>query len=687
MASPLLLREKATFMRSSLLRSRSPLVKYGVAVAGVGVMITFKWITPRLGQDAPFLMMTGPTVLAAWYGGLGPGLVAALLGTISADYFFEAPAFSLRESPVAIYHDLVFGSMDALIAVLVARVQVARRRAEAAARRIQGIYTVSVALGGTRTIQDVADVILHETAAVLDASAVAIYVTSERGETLRLLTHLGRDPHLLGVASDQTFQEVPLSIDAPLALAARNRTVIAIESPREMQRRFPERFRALEAHLSPKALMVAPMIVHGHVVGVLATGFLHEQTITPDDRSWAQALAQDCGMAVERTRLFERERDARIQAQEAARAKDAFLAVVSTELRAPLTTIVGWAHMLRRERSTDRGRLEHGLDVIERSAHAEAKLVDDILDMSRIAGRTMDFEVKSIDLAPLVRSLVDRCRVQATAKGVHLELRSAVPALVMADGDRIRQALKNALSHAIRFTPPGGHVTVDLTKREHGAILRIEDDGKGLSPSQLARVLEPFRSGQDSDVRRDRGLGLGLAIANYVVREHKGSFTVDSPGMGRGTTITMSLPVAEPTAGRLGVAANGRTRQAPLAGRRVLVVDDDTDAREALSEMLAAEGADVRSAPGAEVALDEVREFSPHVIVTDTDIDRDYGFIRRLRALPPPLATIPALALTARSAPQEGLAAIAAGYQRQLAKPPEPRTLTETVVQLGNPAT
>jgi K+-sensing histidine kinase KdpD/CheY-like chemotaxis protein len=676
-------------MRSTLLRFRSPVVAYAAAISAVGLMVTIKWIAPKLGQDAPFLMMTGPTVLAAWYGGLGPGLTAALLGTLAADFFFQAPIYSLRAEPAGVVHIVAFGSMDALIAVLVSSTQVARRKAEAAARRIEGIYTVSVALGGTRTIQDVADVILHETVAVLDASAVGIYVTSERGETLRLLTHLGRDPELLGLKNTDALHEVPMSTEAPLTVAARNRTVVVIENKREMQRRFPERFEALhgQGQQSPPAVMVAPMIVHGHVVGVLAIGFSRDQRISSEDRSWAQALAQDCGMAVERTRLFDREREARIQAQDAARAKDAFLAVVSTELRAPLTTIVGWAHMLRRERSTDRGRLEHGLDVIERSAHAEAKLVDDILDMSRIAGRTMAFEVKAIDISPIVRSLVERCRVQAASKGVRLELRSTVPALVMADPDRIRQALKNIVNYAIRFTPPGGHVTVEMARHERGVTVRVEDDGKGLSPSQLARVLEPFRTGRESEMRRERGLGLGLAIANYIVREHKGTFNVESAGAGQGTTTTMELPVAEPTAGVLSLSDGGAQRHAPLTGRRVLVVDDDTDAREALSEMLAAEGADVRSAPGAEVALEEIREFSPHVIVTDTDIDRNYDFIRRLRALPPPLASIPALALTARTAPQEGLAAIAAGYQRQLPKPPEPRALTETVVQLGNPPT
>jgi K+-sensing histidine kinase KdpD len=672
-------------MRLPVLRSRSPVLAYGVAVGAVAIMVALKWITPRLGQDTPFLLMTGSTALAAWYGGVGPGVLAAVLGTLAADFFFIEPAFTFQANPVQFFHGAAYGTMDVLIAVLMASTQSSRRKAEGAARRIQGIYTVSAALGGTRTIQDVTDVVLHETVAVLDASAVAIYVTSEKGDALRLLTHLGRDPGLLPLKDLHPFQEIPLKLDAPLTLAARNRTLTVIESERELRNRFPERYEAAGGRKLPEAFLAAPMTVHGHVVGVLGIAFDHAQRLSLEDRSWAQALAQDCGMAVERTRLFEREREARIKAQDAARAKDEFLAVVSTELRAPLTTIVGWAHMLRREGHTNRSRLQHGLDVIERSAHAEAKLVDDILDMSRIAGRTMAFEIQSTDFSVLVRALVDRARIQASAKGVDLRMTSPIPSMVMADADRLRQAIQNVLTYAIRFTPAGGHVTVEMMRDGQGVGVRVRDDGKGLSPSQLTHVLEAFRTGRNSEMRRERGLGLGLAIANYIVREHKGKFDVESPGVDRGTTITITLPIAEPTAGVLGIAGGARLPQAPLTGRRVLVVDDDTDAREALSEMLAAEGADVRSAPSADVAIQEVRDFTPHVIVTDTDIDHDHEFIRKVRALPPPLAATPALALTARSQMHDGETALAAGYQRQLSKPPEPRTLTETVMQLGNP--
>lgn len=668
---------------------RPLLLRYGFAVVAVGAIVLLKeLVIPPLGRDAPFLLMLAPTLIAAWYGGLGPGIVSVVLGGLAVYYLFLPPYYDLMASPMATLHTLAFSATNFITAVLMASVQASRRRAEVAARRIEGMYTVSVAIGGTRSIQEITDVILHETIAACGATMVALYLASEGGESLRLMSHLGRDPQFLPLANLRPFSEVPFDSESPVALAARTRAVVFVQSEDEFRSRFPARYQEAQGLRIPPAFVCAPMIVHGHVIGVFGIAFERPRRIGTEERSWAQALAQDCGMAVERARLFERERRARIDAQEAARTKDEFLAVVSKELRAPLTTIVGWAHMLKSREATDHRTYRHGLDIIERCAQAQARLVEDILEMSRIVARKLRVEVKAIELAPLVSACVDEVRVKAAAKGLHLEKGPDVQAVVMGDRERLRQALHKVLVNAFRFTPPGGHVRVELEVRDRSAFVSVRDDGRGVAAHEMDRLFEPFRAGKSRAVRGERGLGLGLAIANYIVQEHHGALRIESPGPGHGSTATMELPLAEPTAGVLALSGEPRTTPAPLAGLRVLVVDDDNDAREALTEMLAAEGADVRPVPPARAAFDELTEFSPHVIVTDIDMpEQSQWFMRELRAMPPPLATIPALALTAQARPEDAERTRAAGYQRHLSKPPEPRALTDAVAELGAPGT
>jgi K+-sensing histidine kinase KdpD len=683
-----LLREiGARAMRTALPRPLPPLLRYGFALATVAAVVAIEWIFHlHLGRDAPFMLMLGPTLLSAWFGGLGPGVVAAVLGSAAVMFFFLPPELDFRTTPLAAIHTLIFGTMNVVTAVLLATLRSSLERAEDAARRIEGVYAVSVALGGTRSAQEAAEVVLKESVRVLGAAGVVLYLVTERGDALRMVSHLGVDTRYLPIANLPPFVEVPMSLDTVVTQAARTRSVSCLESEEEFRGRFPERHAATQGQPIPPALACAPMIVSGHVIGVLAIVFPRERRLSQRDRAWIKAVAQDCGMALERTRLFERERSARIEAQEASRAKDEFLAVVSNELRAPLTTIVGWAHVLKRPKGMDRERYEHGLDVIERSAQAQARLVDDVIDMSRIVARKLKVEAKTLDLVPLVREVVEELQGKATSKGVHLHAAANGPAKIVGDAARLRQVLEKILANSLRFTPPGGHVTVETERTEHRVLVRIRDDGKGIDGGALPVVLEPFRRGDATNSRVDRGLGLGLPIANYIVHEHNGSLRIESPGAGHGTTVTIDLPLVDAAADVLarvpahepGVHANR------LAGMRVLVVDDDTDAREVLTELFNAEGADVRSTPSTAVAIDQVREFFPNVVVSDVDApNADHSFIRALRALPPPLDGVPALALTARTRPEEAAAAIAAGYQRQINKPPEPRELTETVAQLG----
>jgi signal transduction histidine kinase len=432
-------------------------------------------------------------------------------------------------------------------------------------------------------------------------------------------------------------------------------------------------------------------------VGVLGLGFPQPRRFDAQERFWARTLAQDCALAIERARLFEAERSARLDAEEASRAKDGFLSVASHELRAPLTSILGWTGLLRRTQPEDRARYARALDVIERSARAQARLVDDILDVSRIAAGKLRVHAKPMRLAPLVRSCVEAARATADARGVELTVEADADGVVLADADRLRQVVDNLLSNALKFTSAGGHVRVKTAPVQGRFVLRVRDDGKGIAPGELAHVFEAFHQADSSSTRREGGLGLGLSIVRHIVREHRGAVRIDSAGVGCGTTVTVELPAADIAPGLIAVAAAAQNevagvaqrggagaQAATLGGLRVLVVDDDADARDAVAEMLAAEGALVQSAPSARAALRALNAFSPNAIVSDIGMPNEDGYwlMRKVRALTTEVATVPAVALTAYSRAEDVRAAMAAGYQQYLPKPPEPGRLADVVAYL-----
>jgi K+-sensing histidine kinase KdpD len=682
-------------MRSGQSQLRSFLLRYGVAVLSTGAIVGIKLLLPQsLREEAPFLLVVVTAVVSAWFGGVGPGLVAAMLGTGAVNWFLLPPQGQLTTDPRLIFHSFADAIQSAGAAILMGYVQSSRMRAEDAARRVQGVYTVASALGGTRSLQEIADVILHETVTVLNAGGVAIFETSKEDGSLRLTAHIGNDPRYLPLLDLPEIREVPIGSERPAALAARTRTLVFIESPEELNRRFPDIVAVAQGRPIPGALICAPMVVHDQVVGILDIGFARPRRLGSDDRAWAQTLAQDCGTAIERRRLLDEERRARIQATEASKAKDVFLGIVSAELRAPLTTIIGWAHVLKQHKR-DSARYEHGLDIIERSAQAQARLVDDILDMSRIAARRLKVEGKTLELPPLIKTCVEDVRVMSASKGVDLELEHMTSATVVGDSDRLREAICKVLSNAFRFTPPGGHIHVNMEVRQRRVFVVVEDDAKGPVPEQLAKAMTEFQKGDWGTGAREGSLGLALAIANYIVREHRGTLRLESAGDdGKGTRVTIELPLAEPTAGVMEVQGKGargddkRGRPAPrLSGMRVLVIEDDTDEREVLAEMLAAEGANVATAISTSEAYEQVKEFEPDVVVYDVAVhDADGGaFAREITNRGAPKGPIPTLALTAHDRPEERQTAKQAGYRECLTKPPEPRVLTETIARLGAP--
>ncbi len=368
-------------------------------------------------------------------------------------------------------------------------------------------------------------------------------------------------------------------------------------------------------------------------------------------------------------RLVVLERDARAEAQQADRAKDEFLATLSHELRTPLNAILGWITMMRTGRVREE-RKAAALEVIERNARAQARLIEDLLDVSRIITGKVRLDLQPLNAGPIAQTVVEALRPGAEAKGVQLHAQiDPAAGHIMADAARLQQVLWNLFSNAIKFTPRGGHIYFEVTGHSGELELRVRDTGVGIAPDFLPHVFERFRQADSTTTRAHSGVGLGLAIVRHLVELHGGHISAHSQGPGLGSEFVVRLPLAD----RQGAArdAGGEREQVHLDGIRVLVVDDHVDTREMLDEALTVSGAKVIGAQSADRALSYLREQSVDVLVSDIgmpDVD-GYALIRRVRELPGPAGRIPAIALTAYARPEDRDRIIEAGYQIHLAKP------------------
>jgi len=403
----------------------------------------------------------------------------------------------------------------------------------------------------------------------------------------------------------------------------------------------------------------------------------------------------------ERDRLLGRERQSRYTAESANRAKDGFLATVSHELRTPLGVILGWAGILRAA-NADARTVGHAADVVERNARALAKLVDDMLDISRIVSGKVQIEPVEIDPGPVVTAAVEALRPAAEEKGVGLALLlEPPPGPIVADPERLQQVVWNLLSNAIKFSSEGGKVTVAASVAGDRLRIEVSDDGIGIAPERLPHVFERFWQGDTSSTRRHGGLGLGLAIVRHLVEMHGGRVTAASGGEGYGATFTVEIPVRGPQDAIASVAAAGRAAaesaaaqpgpavigRRVLQGARILVVDDEEDAAEWVAELLRAEGAEVRVEGSAAAGLAALRGSPPDLLIADIGMPGEdgYGLMKRVRALPPGEGRqTTALALTAHARPEDRMRVLSVGYQMHAAKPIDPIELLIIAASLLN---
>jgi len=400
----------------------------------------------------------------------------------------------------------------------------------------------------------------------------------------------------------------------------------------------------------------------------------------------------------ERSELFAREQAARQEADRANRLKDEFLATISHELRTPLNAILGWVQLLRSGRLDPEAR-DRALETIERNARAQSELVEDLLDMSRIISGKLNLDVKDVDLARVIGEAVEAVRLAADPKAIHLSA-EADPSLGRVRGDptRLQQVVWNLLANAIKFTPRGGRVTVKATRANGNAEILVSDNGRGIPPEFLPYVFERFRQAESSTRRAQGGIGLGLAIVRQLVESHGGTVRAESEGTDRGATFIVSLPRDAVIASVAAANGEGTPRATPprplfsanlsLTGIKVLVVDDERDAREFTATVLRHAGANVTEADSADAALralNQIDQIAPDVILCDIAMpDRDgFDLIAAIQELPPPRRDIPMAALTAYAKSEDRNRVLDAGFRAHLAKPLDPADITAVVAELA----
>ncbi|MEO6486431.1 MAG: ATP-binding protein [Thermoanaerobaculia bacterium] len=369
------------------------------------------------------------------------------------------------------------------------------------------------------------------------------------------------------------------------------------------------------------------------------------------------------------------------------RAKDEFIAIVSHELRTPMTSIMGWARMLELG-GLDAKTQREAVDAITRSTRAQAQLIEDLLDESRIASGKLRLELRPLDLNAVVDASVTMIRPGAEARQVSISIEVADDVLpIAADPIRIQQVIGNVLSNAIKFTPEGGRVGIRVRRAELNAMIEINDTGRGMSEALLPYVFDRFRQGDGGVSDRQGGLGLGLAIARHLVELHDGAISATSPGEGQGSTFTIRLPLQEAAATEFSSRDAGRdTALPPLNGIRVLIIEDEIDNRAVLSTVMKQCGGDVKCVGTASAAFPLIASWKPDVLIADIDLPDLDGctFMERLRAASPAEgADTPALALTVLSRPDERARIRAAGFDVFREKPIDPVDLAYEVARLA----
>ncbi|HEX8552389.1 MAG TPA: response regulator [Abditibacteriaceae bacterium] len=435
-------------------------------------------------------------------------------------------------------------------------------------------------------------------------------------------------------------------------------------------------------NLQVRAFVLLPLQTRGRTLGLVTLVRTRNQTpFAPHEIELALNLAQRASLAADNALLLR-------ESQDAVRARDEFLATVSHELRTPLNSILGWAHLVRVGGLSEEDAAR-AIETIERNAHVQSQLIDDLLDVSRVIAGKLSLSLETVNFARAARAALDALRPAAAAKSIFLEdMLDESAGEVVADANRLQQIVWNLLSNAIKFTPRGGNIRVELTRDDAFVTLSVCDSGDGIAAEFLPHVFDRFRQADSSSTRLHGGLGLGLAIVRHLTEVHGGMVEAKSAGLGCGSEFLVHLP--RPTLAitpehekYFGTAAGEQAAKA-LDGMLILVVDDQSEARRLLKTVLEKAGAQVITASSAGLAY-RLMQREPHLIISDIGMPGEdgYGFIRRVRESTEPWSKTPALALTTFARTEDRTRALAGGFQYFAVKPIDPFDLVRLAGELA----
>jgi PAS domain S-box-containing protein len=584
--------------RLPVMHQRPAWIQYGMAALLVGAAVLITSLVPPVAERAAFALFFAAIAIAATLSGMRPGLFATVLSVYWISVWIVEPGGALRTSSAELIRVAVFVTVAVLICGL-GEMRLRRERAERALRVWSEVVLASI--GDAVMVAD-------ENGRVLNMNPIAEALTGWAGAEAdgKPLCDVFR---ILNEKTRETVEDPTARIRREgKVVGLANHTILVARDGREI----------------PIDDSGAPIWSEdGRVVGAVLV--FRDITQRRTDEQRTQRLL------VEQADLLKSERAARAEAQEASRSKDEFLAMLSHELRTPLNAIVGWTSLLR-EAQLPEAQRTRAIETIDRNAKRQARLIDDVLDVSRIVARRLRLEFAPVDLSGLVQEAVEAARPSADAKGLHLAFTASGPVPVFGDAPRLVQVAANLLSNAIRFTEPGGTVTVDVRESGPHGQLEVRDTGEGIDPEFLPHVFEQFRQHDASISRRHGGLGLGLAIVRHLVELHAGTATAESRGRGHGSVLTVRIPLTHHTG--IAVTPHHAEAMADLEGVRVLVVDDELDTVEVVAAMLRAGRADVRETSSPETALEIVESWRPSVLLFDIAMPGldGYSLLERVRA-------------------------------------------------------
>ncbi|HEY5907970.1 MAG TPA: ATP-binding protein [Vicinamibacteria bacterium] len=674
-------------------------------VIGLGALVlaaaTKVAVDPLVDTRTPFLLLLGAVMTAAWYGGFLAGLATTLLAALVGDYLFVSAGASVSSgdagSALRLGLFLVEGS---LVSILVSRLRAARppgqasvkpaeQKAEPALRQLEPeletLNRLGLALAGQLDMERLVKAVTDAGVAITGAAFGAfLYKDGSDGAA-----------HYVSGAPPETFVDFPL-VQEPNAfgspfLGAVSRSDDLAQDPRYGQN-LP--FKQMPAGSLPaRSYLTAPVrsgtgdLLGGLFFGHPDPGLFHER----DERLIA-GLAAHAAIAVDNARLYREAQAARATAESANGLKDEFLATLSHELRTPLTAIAGWAHLLQRGKLSP-DEAARAVDTILRNATAQNQIIDGLLDVSRIITGKLQLDLRPVDIASIVKAAIGTVTPAATVKGIRLQLiQNPAGNYVMGDPERLQQVFWNLFSNAIKFTPKDGRVRVSVESVGSNVEVVVADTGLGIDARFLPHVFERFTQDDSSSTRHARGLGLGLSIACQLVELHGGSIQAESPGIGHGSTFTARFPRSPVTATTLDPRVYSQADKIvgleggpDLTGIRVLVVEDDDDARRLVEKVLETQGATVRTVASAREALDILGKERVDVLLSDIEMPGTDGYqlIQELRLRPAEQGgSVPAAALTAYARTEDRLRALRAGFQLHLAKPVQAAELVTVVFSL-----